>query len=702
MKRFFKNLLFSILLCFTPIIKCEAPAGAGLGIADAFKDLSEAELLKAIEESQKALVDLMENGTPEQKAEFEKALTELAENLSPEDWKELQAIGEVYEKNNPYVPQEAPKEATKEVTTEKKPEVKAIPAKVQNTQFESSMKETLDLIIKNIDKMFHVLSAHRDLNHKLKLWEEKSSFQELKSLLIRLKKHINRLSKTSDPENKIIIDNLHAFKKDLEAENKKIALMQDDFGLENPMTSEQSDHTLTRVTLVLSTGINNLLPSLTAFFKKYEPEALEEAKKKDAQKAKAKEHEKAASQRRPSNPYFSTAPSHSGRNDSYNQMPQRRHRPSDMQNGFHQGGAAKGGAQKEHKADFGGFNMNITRGTISGGRAIATPEKKKDEKDKDKKDSGNDSDKKEADKKAEAKKIEINQNFIKGITELITKTTTKLAGSRFKEELNRPVYSIFVAAAPTAPVNLTPGIRNALTAHLGNPPKTFKVELLKEIRAASLPSSPKVEDIIKKQSDLILTAIEPLLDDVRQAIHDAADNDKVAVSQAQIQDLLNNEDIKNAIEEATQELSLNREIEVKERNSTANMKNFTMYANTLDSNLRKYSAEINEILTIINSLQPAIGKVPQAELSKFIKNPIFINFENKVKEYEAAVKEFKMNADKQKTTNWGIIVDKDKNQYQDIHKSIIELPEGMAAKITSAIAGIAAFKQSISLPSFNF
>ena len=116
MKRFFKRILFSILLSITPIMSLTGPAG--LGIADAFKDLSEAELIKAIEESQKALEDLMTNGTPEQKAEFEKALSELAENLSPEDWKELQDIGEVYEKHNPSVLQPAaPKEPAKEKQT---------------------------------------------------------------------------------------------------------------------------------------------------------------------------------------------------------------------------------------------------------------------------------------------------------------------------------------------------------------------------------------------------------------------------------------------------------------------------------------------------------------------------------------------------------------------------------------------------------
>ena len=176
MKRFFKNLLFGVLLCITPITKCSGPAG--LGIADAFKDLSEAELVKAIEESQKAFEDFLNNGTPEQKAEFEKALIELAENLSPDDWKELQAIGEVYEKNHPYVPQEASKEPVKEKTApivEKNPEAKAIPEKTKMSHLESSIKETLELIIKNIDHMFHILSAHRDLSHKLKLWEEKSS-----------------------------------------------------------------------------------------------------------------------------------------------------------------------------------------------------------------------------------------------------------------------------------------------------------------------------------------------------------------------------------------------------------------------------------------------------------------------------------------------------------------------------------------------
>ena len=55
-----------------------------------------------------------------------------------------------------------------------------------------------------------------------------------------------------------------------------------------------------------------------------------------------------------------------------------------MQNGFHQN-TNKIESQKEHKADFGGFNMNIQRGTIQNGKAIPNPEKKKDDKAKPKK-----------------------------------------------------------------------------------------------------------------------------------------------------------------------------------------------------------------------------------------------------------------------------------------------------------------------------
>lgn len=695
MKLFFKYLLLSIFLLFTPIstpiIQCAAPAG--VGIADAFKDLSEAELMKAIEESQKALEDLLTNGTPEQKAEFEKALTELAENLSPEDWKELQAIGEVYEKNNPSVKQpETPKEPAKTPTytppVEKKPEVKTtpVPEKTKESQFEASIKEALEVIIKNIDNMFHILSSHRDLSHKLKLWEEKSSFQELKSLLIRLKKHVNRLSK-KDPENKVIIDNLYAFKKDLEAENKRIALAQDDFGLENPMTSEQANHTLTRVTLVLSTGINNLLPSLIEFFKKYEPEALEEAKKKDTQKAKAKEHEKNAHMRRPSNPYYSTAPSNYN-HGNYNQMPQRKYRPSDMQNGFYQGSngkVAKNDTAKEHKPDFGGFDMSIKRGTIQGGRAVPNPEKKKDDKDKDKKDADkDDSDKKEEAKKAEAKKIEVNQNFIKGMTKLVTEITAKLNGSRFKETLDRAQAPKFTAQAQATPITPTQ-IHSILKVALNKGAtdiSIIKQEFIKNLVLAANYKSSHLDEIVLTNSEAIFALI----------IEYAKDPDQT------IEAILNNAVLNGAINKTAAEINADKDMQATETDSLAKINQFENLAKRISEDIAKYSGEIDDIVTIINSLQPALGKVPQADLSKFINSPAFKSFETKVQEYAKAIQSFRSKIDKQKDENLKHISSRYESKYLDIHRALYELPNNIATSIASANNNIAAFKKSLSLP----
>ena len=96
-----------------------------------------------------------------------------------------------------------------------------------------------------------------------------------------------------------------------------------------------------------------------------------------------------------------------------------------MNNNFNQNGSAKNASQKDHKADFGGFDMNLKRGTIQNGKAIPNPEKKKDDKDKkdgDKKDKGDDdSDKKDGDKKSEPKKIELNTKFIPETAQYISK-----------------------------------------------------------------------------------------------------------------------------------------------------------------------------------------------------------------------------------------------------------------------------------------
>ncbi len=692
MKSFFKILLFSFFLCISPIIESAAPAG--LGIADAFKDLSEVELMKAIEESQKALEDLMNNGTPEQKAEFEKALTELAENLSPEDWKELQAIGEVYEKNNPYVPQqETSKEATKETSTEKKTEAKPIPDKTKNSQFEASIQENLDLIVKNIDHMFHIISAHRDLSHNLKLWEEKSSFQELKSLLIRLKKHINRLSKTSDPENKIIIDNLYAFKKDLEAENKRIAVAQDDFGLENPMTSEQADHTLTQVTLVLSTGINNLLPSLTTFFKKYEPEALEEAKKKSDQKFKAKQLEKESSQRRPSSPYFSTVPY--GRNDSYNQMPQRKHRPADMNNGFHQNSGRQSASQlnapKEHKADFGGFNMNIQRGVIQNGKAVPTPEKKKDDKKKKDGEKEDEEDKESADKKKKIEKIDPNKDFLKNMSKYISDNATKSAGSRFIDNVRNLslYYPHFKPASTIIPINLVPIIKNAITKHLISADiDKLKREVLSGIQAAARSTAPNLNVIIAAHADLINTAIE-------KALIPAEDDED---TREDVDDIINMPQVKDAITKATAEINLYKDTENKELDSQQKIDSMDTYIKSLDTQIGTFEKEVDDIEIIINTLQSTIGRVDQAELVKLVKSQTFITFENKVQTYSKAVQEFRSKAEQAKNENIMLILPSYEGKYLEKHRQIFEFPKGIANRIISAKNSLSSFTQSAKVP----
>lgn len=695
MKHFFKKIIFSFLLIFIYPLECTA---SGLGIADAFKDLSEAELMKAIEESQKALEDLMTNGTPEQKAEFEKALTELAENLSPEDWKELQAIGEVYEKNNPQIPQEAPKEKPAPVA-EKKPEAKAIPEKTKVSQFEASLKETLELIIKNIDHMFHILSSHRDLSHKLKLWEEKSSFEELKSLLIRLKKHVNRLAKATEPENKAIIDNLNAFKKDLEAENKRITLAQDDFGLENPMTSQQADHTLTRITLVLSTGVNNLLPSLTEFFKKYEPEALEEAKKKDAQKAKAKEHEKSASQRRPSSPYFSTAPSRTGGYDSYNHMPQRRYRPSDMQNGFYQGGqgnASQNTSQKEHKADFGGFDMNIKKGTIVNGKAVQNPEKKKDKKDGDK-----DEEQETPGKKSDPSKSDRTQSFIKALSDSMTKV---LQPSTFTRDLQVCAYPLFKSAQPINSIN-DKAINDAICKAIIHNFEKQNTRKLKQDIATALKlsvadfTSPNLEDIIKNQNDAIFACIEPLCSAQKDGGSEDTSDDSVDTNAQKAQAILINDDVKASIANAIHALSIEKDMQSKNADSAQKIEILNkFYTQTMYSQLAKHGSEIDEIELILNRLQSSMVEIPQADLAKFIKSKTFTDFETRVQTYEKEVQAFKANAEKQYATNIKLIMPGFTDQYLKTHQAICDLPKGLASKIINAKNTISALKQNAKIP----
>ena len=145
-----------------------------------------------------------------------------------------------------------------------------------------------------------------------------------------------------------------------------------------------------------------------------------------------------------------------------------------------------------------------------------------------------------------------------------------------------------------------------------------KQEFIKSLQLAAAYTSPNLHEIIALQTEAIFAAIEEAL------ITTILDIDTVA-SSATVAEL---------IARTAAAINADKSSQASENDSAAKINQFENAAKRLYDDVAKYSSEIDDIATIINSLQPALGKIPQAELSKFINSPAFKSFETKVQEYQ--------------------------------------------------------------------
>jgi hypothetical protein len=311
------------------------------GVATLLDGMSDEELQELIKQGEAQLDYYMNHATPEEKAAFDEAMAQTLQSFNEADWNALQNVAEKIEKTVPVQePVNIPTPAQKTVESQKT----TTPTKSVSHSIEDKLKELLLSLIKSIDKMINTIHASKDLERHMGLWVEKSGLQELQKLIhfVNRPHNIKRLATTSQ-ENTDFIALLESFQKTIDSEQKNISIYEDDFGRSVEIKEDTAAMSIESIQQSLIKGINSILPKIKEFLTKYDPEALEFAKSKDAQSAKALDLEKqnirSAQQQQAQNAYKNNYNSGysggygSGSNSHPSPMPERRHRPGQNTSG---------------------------------------------------------------------------------------------------------------------------------------------------------------------------------------------------------------------------------------------------------------------------------------------------------------------------------------------------------------------------------
>lgn len=305
-----------------------------ISVHEMFKDLTEEEIVKIMEEGQREMQRIMTSGTPEEQEEFMRMMQETMNSFSEEDFEEINKISKIVEPL--LLEKEAEYFKEQEAQTAKAEPVKTEPKKDVVISGDASLEYMLYKINKTITSIFVKVKSDSQLTDILKQWVKKDDFNELVRLLqvLNNKNLISKLTTSKTDDIKKLVETIENFNKRLEIENKQFTVA-DTFGLEvDKETSAQNSMKFNKILEFFSDATESLLPMVTKFLKEFEPEALLLAKAQD-DKAKssldaAKQIEKLSSQnqRRPIGAYtgsenIPSAGSSAGYNQQGNYTPAR-------------------------------------------------------------------------------------------------------------------------------------------------------------------------------------------------------------------------------------------------------------------------------------------------------------------------------------------------------------------------------------------
>lgn len=311
MKKQIKKILLSISLFIIPVMNNaaaaqpmpqQAPTNMQMpSVADVFGGMSEDEITKQVQEAQK----LFENLSPEEMAEFEKMIEQTIQTMSPQDLEDIAGIAKMVEPHID-VPDENKIPKKPETKSEEKKEEK--PAK-KETKTDSAETEGIQQLIDNIsyqiDDILQKINSDKSLFEELfNKWSSKTTFDNMKRQILTLKQ--NRLAKKltakENQEDKDLVQKLELFYKEIKKLND-VFEVEDSFGASPPKSALDNLIKQTKEILALfDDTIDQLMPILEKFLRKYDPEALQMAKEAEERKKQAQNHAKDAQVRRGSAP----------------------------------------------------------------------------------------------------------------------------------------------------------------------------------------------------------------------------------------------------------------------------------------------------------------------------------------------------------------------------------------------------------------
>lgn len=275
--------------------------GAATGmpsVAEVFGGLSEQEIADQVQMGQQFLQELKANGSPEEIEAFMNMLANTVNSMSDEDWKDIEAISEMVQ---PLIT--IPEEPIIPITTDSKAEKPKDVVKPESNATEV-FKQLISNIIQRIDDIIQKINSSKECADEMDTkWKNKSTFSNMKRQIYQLR--TDRLAeklgkKDISGEEKDLVDVLKKYLADLTEHNDKLVI-EDNFGLPASYTAEKKHLKQTTAFLDMSDEyIDQLMPKLEKFFRKYDPEALQMAKEAEEQSKKASKSATDATVRRPS------------------------------------------------------------------------------------------------------------------------------------------------------------------------------------------------------------------------------------------------------------------------------------------------------------------------------------------------------------------------------------------------------------------
>lgn len=297
-QKFLKKKLFTLLLASMPIFLTYHISFNMPPVADVFKNMSEDDIIRQVQEAEKFLQDLQQFGTPEEQAQFNKILEETLNSMSEQDFQDIQNIAQMVEPHlhtdqvQPQIPPTVDQPKAKE-----EPVVKLSDDALEN------FKTMITAIISRIDEILQKFDSSKSCKEEVDTrWKNRATLNSLKRQIAQLKitRLAQKLSKKdlSDDE-KLLVDSLEKFLKEITEKNNHLVI-EDSFGFE---TKEEEHSYLKQAKSILSifdNYIDLLLPKLEKFLEKWDPEALQLAKEAAQNTSKAQKDAQDALGRKPS------------------------------------------------------------------------------------------------------------------------------------------------------------------------------------------------------------------------------------------------------------------------------------------------------------------------------------------------------------------------------------------------------------------